>query len=279
MLCPRIYALGGPYLPLLRERVAGDTALPSVWFGFSCLFFVGLIFWAFGLRNSRVQKQHIHHAMTVLVTLKVLTMVVNVIRLNYMASEGTGSGWHYVWLFLYGVKGATLFVVIVLIGSGWSFVQPSLSSWDRGIFAIVVPLQLVTGIALVLTEGENMGNSNWTIWRDVLHVSDIICSCAVLWPILWSIKRLRKAVAAKAQLAINEKKLITLFQKFYVVRYFNIFIMRFHITMVNDYDPTRCTCHNCACACACACVLHVACCNLHGHAYVLRFSLWLDSVL
>ena len=48
--------------------------LPSVWFGFSFLFFVGLIYWSLALKAAWVHKQHIHLLMTLLVTLKVLTM-------------------------------------------------------------------------------------------------------------------------------------------------------------------------------------------------------------
>ncbi len=203
--------------PDVRACVAGDTALPNVWFGFSFLFFVGLIYWTLGLRNSWAHKQQIHLLMTVLVTLKVLTMLVDGIKLNHMAREGTGSAWDYVWFFLYGVKGATLFIVIVLIGSGWSFVKPFLSERDKKIVMIILPLQVVNNIALVVTEEENMGNQDWAAWRDVLHLFDIICCCAILFPIVWSIKHLREAAATDGKAAVNAEKL-TLFRQFYMVR-------------------------------------------------------------
>lgn len=34
---------------------------------------------------------------------------------------------------------------------------------------------------------------NWITWRDILHLVDIVCCCAVLFPIVWSIKHLREA--------------------------------------------------------------------------------------
>ena len=40
------------------------------------------------------------------------------------------------------MKGATLFIVIVLIGSGWSFVKPFLSDRDKKIVMIILPLQV-----------------------------------------------------------------------------------------------------------------------------------------
>lgn len=188
-----------------------------MWFFFSFLFFVGLIYWSLGLRNSWAHKQHIHVLMTVLVILKVLTMLVDGIKLNYMAREGTGSGWDYIWFVLYGVKGAALFIVIVLIGSGWSFVKPFLSDRDKRIVMVILPLQVVNNIALVVTEEENMGNQDWAAWRDVLHLFDIICCCAILFPIVWSIKHLREAAATDGKAAVNAEKL-TLFRQFYMVR-------------------------------------------------------------
>ena len=215
----------------MRACVAGDTALPNVWFGFSFLFFVGLIYWTISLRNAWAHKQQIHLLMTVLVTLKVLTMLVDGIKLNYMAREGTGSAWDYLWFFLYGVKGAALFIVIVLIGSGWSFVKPFLSERDKKIVMIILPLQVVNNIALVVTEEENMGNQDWAAWRDILHLFDIICCCAILFPIVWSIKHLREAAATDGKAAVNAEKL-TLFRQFYMVR------IHFDPSRVND-DPTR----------------------------------------
>ena len=41
----------------------------------------------------------------------------------------------------YGTKTATLFICIVLIGSGWSFVKPFLSDRDKKIVMVILPLQ------------------------------------------------------------------------------------------------------------------------------------------
>ena len=55
--------------------------------------------------------------------------------------------------------------------------------------------------ALVVTEEENRGNQDWAAWRDILHLFDIICCCAILFPIVWSIKSLREAAATVRLLA------------------------------------------------------------------------------
>ena len=93
---------------------------------------------------------------------------------------------------------AVLSQVIVLIGSGWSFVKPFLSDRDKRIVMIILPLQVLNNVALVVTEEENQGNADWAAWRDILHLFDIICCCAILFPIVWSIKHLREAAATGA---------------------------------------------------------------------------------
>jgi hypothetical protein len=40
------------------------------------------------------------------------------------------------------LKGAVLFITIVLIGTGWAFFKHILSGKDKKIFMIVVPLQV-----------------------------------------------------------------------------------------------------------------------------------------
>lgn len=45
-------------------------------------------------------------------------------------------------LYLHRLKGALLFTVLALIGSGWAFIKHVLSSKERKIFMIIIPLQV-----------------------------------------------------------------------------------------------------------------------------------------
>lgn len=37
------------------------------------------------------------------------------------------------------------------------------------------------------------GSLRWLTWRDIFHLVDIACCCAILFPIVWSIRHLRQA--------------------------------------------------------------------------------------
>jgi hypothetical protein len=199
---------------------------------------VGLVYWVSVLRQQWQHKQAIHLLMTLLVALKVLTTLVDGLKFSNMRDTGTGSAWEWIWFFLYGVKGATLFIVIVLIGSGWSFVKPFLSDRDKNIVMIILPLQVLNNIALVVTEEENQGNSDWAAWRDILHLFDIICCCAILFPIVWSIKHLREAAATDGKAAVNAEKL-TLFRQFYMMVVSYIYFTRIIVFLLGSTLPWR----------------------------------------
>ena len=48
---------------------------------------------------------------------------------------------------------------------------------------------------------------SWFTWRDILHVVDIICCCAILFPIVWSINHLRKASQVPLPGPVSQRKL------------------------------------------------------------------------
>lgn len=95
---------------------------------------------------------------------------------------------YYVFAFL---KGIMLFTVILLIGSGWSLMKSYLNDQEKRIIWIVLTLQVLDNIAMIVLEESAPGSQGWLTWRDILHLVDIVCCCAILLPIVWSIRHLR----------------------------------------------------------------------------------------
>ena len=75
---------------------------------------------------------------------------------------------------------------------------------------------MLDNVALVIFEETAPGSRAWLTWRDVLHLVDIICCCAILFPIVWSIRHLKDAAGADGKAADTLGKL-TLFRQFYVM--------------------------------------------------------------
>lgn len=136
----------------------------------------------------------IHYLMGVLLTLKFCTLLFEAIRFHYLRVLGHAvffSAIYYVFAFL---KGMTLFTVILLIGSGWSFVKPFLSDREKKMILGVLILQVINNIALVALTTETEGEIAFDNWTAILHLVDIICCCAVLMPIIWQVNRLEQNI-------------------------------------------------------------------------------------
>ena len=73
-----------------------------------------------------------------------------------------------------------MFTTIMLIGTGWSLFKPFLTEKDKRIVAVVIPLQVMTNVAMIYVEEHVRGSQGWLTWRDLLHLMDIACCCAIL---------------------------------------------------------------------------------------------------
>ena len=92
------------------------------------------------------------------------------------------------------LKGTFLFVVILLIGSGWSFFKPHLSVKERRILLFVVVLQIIDNIAVGMLAFETENERLYNDWSTILHLVDIVSCCALLLPIVWQVNSLEESV-------------------------------------------------------------------------------------
>ncbi len=71
---------------------------------------------------------------------------------------------------------------------------------------------------------------------NILHLVDIICCCAILFPIVWSIKHLREASQTDGKAARSLHKL-TLFRQFYVMVVSYIYFTRIVVYLLRRCTP------------------------------------------
>ena len=132
--------------------------------------------------------------MTLLVVIKTVSLFAESMRYYYMKTHGdTLTSWNAVYYVFGFLKGIMLFVVILLIGTGWSLLKHHLSPKEKYFILTVLVLQVVSNIAMVVTQESDVGTRSWLAWRDVLHIMDILCCFAILFPIVWSIRNLRES--------------------------------------------------------------------------------------
>lgn len=219
----------------------GEYPLPYVYMVFLMVFAGGLVYWHRILFSSapevRRNVRAIHQLMYALVILKLLTLMTHIIVLRQRRATGVMSGgWDYMFYFFQTIKGIALFTVIVLLGTGWSILKPFLSDRDRKLLLVVLPLQILANIALAVIEEESEGSKGWSHWRDALRLFDVGCCCAVLLPIVWSIRSLKDGTSASKAAQRNLSRLKQ-FRTFYIAAVVFIYFTRIVIEFVAEYLP------------------------------------------
>ncbi|KAL9994389.1 putative transmembrane protein GPR107/GPR108 [Helianthus debilis subsp. tardiflorus] len=195
---------------------AGITVLPRVYFLFSLVYFTLAAVWISVLYKKRLTVFGIHIFMLAVVVLKALNLLCEAEDKSYIKRTGSAHGWDVLFYIFSFLKGITLFTLIVLIGTGWSFLKPYLQDKEKKVLMIVIPLQVVANIAQVVIDESGPYAQDWVTWKQVFLLVDVICCCAILFPIVWSIKNLREAARTDGKAAVNLMKL-TLFRQYYVV--------------------------------------------------------------
>uniref|UniRef100_A0A803L5C6 Uncharacterized protein n=1 Tax=Chenopodium quinoa TaxID=63459 RepID=A0A803L5C6_CHEQI len=168
---------------------AGRTLLPRIYFFFSIVYFGMAVFWIYVLYRKRLTVFAIHFFMLGVVTMKALNLLCEAEDKSYIKRTGSAHGWDVLFYIFSFLKGITLFTLIVLIGTGWSFLKPYLQDREKKVLMIVIPLQVVANIAQVVIDETSPFNQDWN---------------------------LREAARTDGKAAVNLMKL-TLFRHYYIV--------------------------------------------------------------
>ncbi|KAL5566841.1 hypothetical protein UlMin_030005 [Ulmus minor] len=198
------------YLP------AGQTSLPKLNFLFFLIYLAFFAIWIFAVIKKRRVVERIHIIMAGLLLCKALKMICASEDKLYVGKTGTPHGWDVAFYVFGFFKGVMLFTVIVLIGTGWTFLKPYLQEREKKVLVTIIPLQVLENIASAIIGETGPATKDWMTWNQIFLIIDIMCCCAVFFPIIWSIRSLREASKSDGKASRNLEKL-TLFKQFYIV--------------------------------------------------------------
>ena len=167
----------------------GKTILPEMYACFTVLFLSCLGGWIFVCVKYTSEVHSIHHVMTSLLVLKILSLFCYSMKELWIQHGGQVTTWNYLYHTFLMLKGIMLFAVILLIGTGWSFFHPHLSQRDKRTLAAIIPLQIMINVSIAVIQETSEGSASWAFWRDALLLFDVICCCVILLPIIVSIKK------------------------------------------------------------------------------------------
>ena len=195
---------------------AGLTQLPSLFFLYFLAYAAFLGLWIYVCYNNKRSVHRIHLLMVGLLLMKALNLICAAEDKHYVKVTGTPHGWDVLFYIFQFIRVVLLFTVIVLIGTGWSFLKPFLQEKEKKVLMVVIPLQVLANIASVVIGETGPFIKDWVTWNQVFLLVDIICCCAIIFPIVWSIRSLRENSKTDGKAARNLAKL-QLFRQFYIV--------------------------------------------------------------
>lgn len=195
---------------------AGLTQLPSLFFFFSVMYVAFLGLWIYVCCTNKRSVHRIHLLMAGLLLMKALNLICAAEDKHFVKVTGTPHGWDVLFYIFQFIRVVLLFTVIVLIGTGWSFLKPFLQEKEKKVLMIVIPLQVLANVASIVIGETGPFIKDWVTWNQMFLLVDIICCCAIIFPIVWSIRSLRETSKTDGKAARNLAKL-TLFRQFYIV--------------------------------------------------------------
>nr|BAJ98867.1 predicted protein [Hordeum vulgare subsp. vulgare] len=195
----------------------GQAPVPTIYAFFALGYVAFLAGWLYlTLYHNRLSAHRIHHLMSCLLLARMLYCISAAEDQHYIRIAGSSHGWDVMFYLFQLVKGVILFAVIALIGTGWSFLKPFLQDKEKKVLMVVIPLQVAANIAAAVVGETGQYFQGWVTWNQIFLFVDVACCCAVLFPVVWSMRSLRESSKTDGKAARTLAKL-TLFRQFYVV--------------------------------------------------------------
>ncbi|KAI3823409.1 hypothetical protein L1987_04844 [Smallanthus sonchifolius] len=178
---------------------AGLTQLPSLYFIFSLVYLCFLGFWFSTCFKNQRSVHQVHILMAALLTTKSLSLFCAAQDKHYLNVTGTSHGWNVLFHIFQFINVALSFTVIILIGAGWPYLKSYLQGKEKKVFMIVIPLQVLGNVASVVIGETGPYIEDWVTWNQVFLLVDLICCCAVIFPVVWSIRSFSKVESKAAR--------------------------------------------------------------------------------
>lgn len=211
----------------------GEDLFPMIYWIFSFVFAAMTAVWIVLLVKERAMTFKIHILMGILVGLKTAALFFDALRYEHIRSSGSSEGFAVAYYLFAIPKGTILFVVILLVGAGWSFLSPALSRRDRRILMVVIPIQVLVNVALAVVEERVQTYSKLMMWRDILRIIDFACCVAVLVPVVMTIRSLNSEAQESGQTLRSVEKLRK-FRSFYLLTIIFLYFTRVVVILLGS---------------------------------------------
>ena len=219
----------------------GEMPFPNMYYSLFVFTLLFSIIWLIILCRSKENVFKVHYLMLVLMFIKAISLLFHGINYHFIDVHGEKEETFAILFYIiYLTKGILMFVTIVLIGTGWTFIKHILSENEKKIFVIIIPLQILTNVAHIIMFETEESQANYNVWYKIFMFVDFVCCVAIMLPVFWSIRHLQQASSVDGKAAINLEKL-KIFRHFYMMVVFYIYFTRIIVLMLTYTIPFRYT--------------------------------------
>jgi len=234
----------------------GETPLPTIYGVFAVLFAVGTFFWYREINvdtkleagvsttsstnstaNSTTKVTRIHHAMLLVAILKTLTLFLqSAVYAHRNSTGGTGALVDVIFVIVAAAKTAILFVIVILLGSGWSISRASLSERERQLIVTVLVVQVIVNIAIAtIEEGSPAGTETVSKLRLGLRIADLFCAFLVLVPIISRAKTHHEQSIHGGDKSATAASRLQTFRSFYIATFLFLYFTRIVVPYLESH--------------------------------------------
>ncbi|KAI9232312.1 MAG: hypothetical protein BYD32DRAFT_441061 [Podila humilis] len=142
---------------------AGDIPLPKIYGASAIVYFAAGATWA-----SILMKKDL-----------ILAIMIG-IQKPFQTTRSEAERWTVMFYIFAFIKGSLSILIITLIASGWIFIKPFLNEKDKKIILIIIPLQILTNVAMTISEETAVASPNWAFWGVTLTMGFLVVNCVVV---------------------------------------------------------------------------------------------------
>lgn len=129
---------------------------------------------------------------------------------HYTQVTGTSHGWDVMFYTSYFIRAFLFLTVIMLIGSGWSYIKPYLRAKQKMLLAVGVSLQIFANVSYIYINESGPSVKNYWHWTSAFFVLDAFGFLVVMVPIAKSIRYLKESAKADGTAATTLARMTTL---------------------------------------------------------------------
>ncbi|KAJ3439980.1 hypothetical protein M0812_16025 [Anaeramoeba flamelloides] len=214
----------------------GEIKLPSIYLFYSICYsgfvLIWFLFLKFKKKNAKCTR--LHNLLSILLIAKLLAISSRTFEYYSIKNTGVPKGWNipsYIFSFC---RGVLFFATILFFGSGYSLIKSHMSSKEKKLLMIVLPVQAMTNIAMIVIEEASPATKDYfTLW-DLLKCFDIFCLCLVLFPIVWTVNELKRGVNLDHS-NTRTIEMFRIFRLFYTITVVYIYITRIVVVIFTRF--------------------------------------------